>query len=227
MKQTVFGILAVIILGISCKKDAPPTPAPVADRYLNSNNASSWNYELVNNITVTTSLYTLTSTNRDSTISSKPYHVFTNSGTTGNEYYNITGNEYYNFRSLPAAFGGSNVEVLYLKDNVAVGGTWFQAFSVTASGFPAVVTLANTIAEKGITKVINGVTYNDVIKVSTNITATISNIPLPAGALTTDIQTFYAPKYGLIQSINKIDVNFSGIMDHTDQQTNLKSSDLK
>lgn len=227
MKKTIFSILSIIILGISCTKSDAPTPPPVADKYLNSNNASSWNYELVNNIAVSTTLYTLTSTNRDSTINSKSYHVFTNSGASGNEYYNITGNEYYNFRKLPSAFGGSNVENLYLKDNLAVGGSWTQAFPVTVSGFPAVVTLANTIAEKGITKVINGITYKDVIKVSTNITASISGIPLPAGALTTDIQTFYAPRYGMIQSTNKIDVSFSGIVDHTDQQTNLKSSDLK
>lgn len=227
MKQIFLGILSMIIFGISCKKDDPPKPAPPVYNYLNTNNASSWNYELVNNLTITTSLYSLTSTNRDSTINGKSYHVFTNSGTTGNEYYNITGNEYYNFRSLPSAFGGGNVENIYLKDNLSVNGTWSQSFPVMASGFPAVVTLTNTIAEKGITKVVNGVTYNDVIKVSTSITASISGFPLPASALMTDIQNFYAPKYGLIQSINKIDVDFNGVTDHTDQQTNLKSSVLK
>jgi len=187
---------------------------------------SSWNYELINNAAPSTTTFKLTSTSRDSTINGKAYHVYTNSRS-GNEYYNITGNDYLNFRSLPAAIGGSFVEYIYLKDNAAAGASWSQSFAVTANGFPINATLNNTVTAKGITKVVKGITYNNVYHVTTTLSVSVSGFPIPASGLSTDIQTFYAEKFGVIQSINKINLNYLGITDNTDQQTNLISADIK
>lgn len=226
MKIITLCLLTVTIVGISCQKNDPPTPAPTV-KYMSLTASSTWNYELVNNILSTTSPFTLTSTSKDSTINGRSYHVFTNSSGSANEYYNITGNDYYNFRSFPAAFGGSNVEYIYLKDNAVVGANWSQTFPITVTGIALNVSLTNTITEKGISKTVKGTTYNDVIHVTTTMAVTLGGLPLPAGALTTDIQSYYAGKFGMIQSINKINLNFSGVIDNTDQLTNLNSAIIK
>src|SRR5882724_6401421 len=135
-----------------------------------------------------------TSTNRDSTItngtSSKIYHVFTNSDGTPNEYYNVSGNDYYTFRSLGAAFGNLTIESIYLKDNAGVGASWSLVVPVQVTGVGYVpVTLINTIAEKDANRTVSGVAYTNVIRVTTTIV-----VPgLPAGSMTTDIQSYYAP----------------------------------
>jgi hypothetical protein len=227
MKKIIFSLLAYILVGVSCKKNDTPDPVPTpVVKFISLSSGSTWHYELINNVVPSTTAFTLTSTSRDSVIGSKTYHVFTNSSA-ANEYYNIAGNDYYNFRNLPSAIGGSSVEYNYLKDNIAVGANWSQSFPVTVGGFALNATLNNTITEKGITKIVKGVTYINVFHVTTTVTITISGIALPAGALVTDIQTYYAEKYGMIQANNKINLNYAGIVDNTDQQTNLISADIK
>ena len=228
MKNIFLGLLALSIGGISCQKEDPSAPVtPTVVQYMSLSAGSTWNYELVDNAPATTTTpFTITSTSRDSAIGSRSYHVFTNS-IGGNEYYNITGHEYYNFRSLPSALGGASVEYLYLKDNAAVGDSWSQAFPVTLSGIALNATLTNTITEKGISKTVKGIAYTDVIHVTTTVVVTVGGAPLPASALITDIQSYYAGKFGMIQSTNKINLNFSGISDNTDQLTNLNTADIK
>ena len=223
MKKVILSILIISILGISCQKDTTPDPLTPPVQYMTLTAGSTWNYELIDNISATTSPFTITSTSRDSAIISKSYHVFTNSSGSANEYYNISGNDYYNFRKLPSALGGGNAEYLYLKDNLEVNKSWPQSFPFTFFGITLNASLTNTITEKGISKTVKGITYNNVI----HVTTTVSIIGIPPGALTTDIQSFYAEKYGMIQSINKIHLDFSGINDDTDQQTNLVTTDIK
>ncbi len=223
MRNIFFPALFLCAVLTSCQDDDVPTPTPPANvAYMSLSAGSTWNYELVDNVAASTSPFTLTSTNNG-----KAYHVFTNSSGSANEYYNITGSEYFNFRSLPSILGVGNVENIYLKDNVAAGASWTQSYPITVSGVAMTFKLTNTITEKGISKTVNGTAYSDVIRVTTAMDVTIGVLPLPPGALTTDIQSFYAPKFGLIQSKNKIDINFSGIVEHTDQQTNLKTADIK
>ncbi|HMK04242.1 MAG TPA: hypothetical protein VK489_08625, partial [Ferruginibacter sp.] len=128
MKKITFYCLSACILVLSCGKDDDPAPV-TGETYMKLTAGSTWNYEVINNTTPSTTLYTLTSTNRDSTVTGRSYHVFTNSSTGGSEYYNITGNDYYTFQSLPAALGGSKAENLYLKDNVGVGTSWVQIYN--------------------------------------------------------------------------------------------------
>lgn len=227
MKKITFTILTATLLGISCKKKDSPEPVPVpAYKFMSVTAGSSWNYELVNNVVPSTAAYTLTSTSRDSTINGKAYHVYTNSRG-ANEYYYISGNDYLNFRSLPAAIGGSVVEYIYLKDNAVAGVSWSQSFAVSGNGFPINATLNNTITAKGITKVVKGITYKNVYHVTTTLSVSVSGFPIPPSGLSSDIQTFYAERFGVIQSINKINLNYLGFTDNTDQQTNLISADIK
>ncbi|GAB2823299.1 hypothetical protein [Ferruginibacter profundus] len=201
MKKTFLAFLALAIAGISCKK-SDSTPAE-AEKYMDLTAGTTSKYQLTNNLTASVTINTVTSTNRDSTIGSKVYHVFTNSNGTPNEYYNITGNDYYTFRSLGAALGNLTVESIYLKDNAAVGASWSLPVNVPVPGLGTVpVTLTNTIAEKGTGRTVNGVAYTGVI----HITTTIAVTGLPPGSVTSDIQSYYAPKAGLIESKYKVSV---------------------
>lgn len=221
MIKTQLAVLAVLLIGFSCKKSS--TPSVETAKYMTLSSGSSWNYENTNNLTATTTLNTVTSTNRDSAINGKTYHVFTNSNGSVNDYYNITGNDYFTYKNLGAALGNINVESIYLKDNANEGVQWSQTVNVPFPGLstPVPVTLTNTITKKGISRTVNGIAYTDVI----HITTTLAVTGLPPGSLTTDIQTFYTQKYGLIESKNKISLPLLSI--NADQSTILKSASLK
>lgn len=213
MKKTFWAILALLLTGISCKKShSDPIDTP---KYMDFTAGTSSKYQVINNLTAAVTTYTVTSTNRDSTINGKAYHVFTNSTGSPNEYYNITGNDYYTFRSLGAALANLTVENIYLKDNAAAGASWSQVVNLPLSGVPGTVpaTITNTIAEKGISRTVNSIVYTNVI----HVTTTISVQGLPAGSLNTDIQSYYAPKSGLIESKNKLNAPILTI--NVDQNT--------
>lgn len=224
----IFIVLLVVSTGfISCKKEMS-TPAITTGTYMSFTPNSSWNYDLTDNITAASTNYTVTSTNKDTVANGKTYHVFTNSQLGGiNQYYNVTGNEYYIFQNLPSQLGGTAIQNLYLKDNVDVNNSWSQAYNITVSNLPLTVNLTNTVTEKGISKIINTTTYTNVIHITTTISLSVLGIPLPAGALTTDIQTYYAKTYGMIQTKNKIGFNYNGVVSNTDQLTNLKVAVIK
>lgn len=224
MKKPLSVATFIILTAISCNKEVT-SPAPGATVYMSLSAGSTRNYEFTNNNPPTTpSPYTVTSTNRDTTVGTRSYHVFTNSSTGGSEYYNISGNDYYTYQSLPASLGTTSVENLYLKDNAAVNTTWNQTFNVTVSGFPITVNIINKIMEKGITKTVNSIAYNDVIHVKTDITA--SSVLGPVTGLTTDIHYYYAPSVGLIQNNTVLDLDFMGFMIHTNTQTILKTATI-
>ena len=195
--QLVLGILVTIIAG-SCTDGGEPI-VPSGTSYLTLTAGSSRNYELKNNTPpASTTNYTVTSTNRDTTINGRSYHVFSTS-IGGSEYYTQSGGDYYTYQVLPITTGSSNVEILFLKDNVGVGATWVAASApITVPGvpFPLTININNTIAEKGLSKTVNGKSYTDVI----HVTSVIAVAGLPGGGVTSDIHYYYAPKYGLIEN---------------------------
>jgi len=218
MKTAPLALLVLLVAAISCKKSS--SPAPESLKYMSLTTGNTWNYQTTNNLTAAITANTVTSTSRDTAIGSKTYHVFTNSNGNVNDYYNITGNDYYTFRNL-VALGSSSVESIYLKDNAAVGVNWAQTINVAVPGLPTTipVVLTQTVAEKDITRTVNSKIYNNVIHTTTTITAA----SLPAGSLTTDIQSYYAPNYGLIESKNKITITLVA-GSNVDQVTILKSA---
>jgi hypothetical protein len=61
-----------------------------------------------------------------------------------------------------------------------------------------------------------------VIKVKTDI-----NIPgLPAGAITTNIQRYYAPKFGEIKNEIEFVINFGGMTQNSNSSTILMSANI-
>jgi hypothetical protein len=221
MKKTFLGILALLALVVSCKKsDSTPDTTPLQP-YMSLTAGSTWDYQITNNLTAAVTTNKVTSLNSDSSIGSKKYHVFTNSNGTGNSYYNITGNEHWTFASLGA--GSNGVENIYLKSNEQVGASWSTLVNVPIGGGTNLpVTFTNTIIAKGSSKTVNAVAYTDVIQIKT--TAVIQGIPAnPLDVI--DIQSYYAPKVGLIESKYKIILTTGGI--NIDQNTILKASSIK
>ncbi|HNP53964.1 MAG TPA: hypothetical protein PKK69_05090, partial [Ferruginibacter sp.] len=141
----------------------------------------------------------------------------------GTDYYNITGNSYYQYRNTNGA-GGLNIAIedLYLKDNANVGDNWSQSVNVDlGGGFTVPVTFTNSVLEKAISKTVNGITYNNVYHLKTDITVT----GLPAGTVVSNIQNYYAPKVGLIEGSYSIQISSASININT--TTKLKSSSLQ
>jgi len=224
MRNTYLAVFTLLLALSACNKSSDTTVV-VADKFMSMTANSTWQMRVVDNNAPSTTNYTVTSTNRDSTIFGKAYHVFTNSNTGVNEYYFISGNDYYTFRTLGLALGGAQVETIYLKDNSSVGTVWTQTINLTVPGipFPVPVTLTYTLAEKGVSRTVNGIAYSNVIHVSLALSSTL----VPAASLTTDIQSYYAPKYGLIENTNKVNLNYMGFVQNTDTKTILLSADIK
>lgn len=225
MKKLLFGGLFLSLMAISCSKDGDNEDTTPAENYLHTTPGSTWNYRTVDNANPgTPEDYTRTSTNKDTTINGKSYHVYTNSSTGESEYNGKVGNDYFIFQALPDELGGTNVENLYLKANAAVNGSWNQAYPIDVMGFSITATLTNRITEKGISRTVNGVVYNNVIHVKTDIA--IGGLPPGTVTFTTDIHQYYAPGVGLIEAKNKIDVSVLGTTESTDMTTTLQSSNL-
>lgn len=227
MKLINLSIAASLLFTVSCSKksgDAPVSPASTV--YLTTSSESSWNYNQIDSSRATpvSSDYTITSTAKDTLIDTRTYHVYSNSAG-GNQYFNLSGNDYYQFDSLPAGIGKGVFEELYLKDNAAAGSTWTQTqtVSVTGSPVPVPVLLSFTIAEKNISRMVNTTNYTNVIHIS----ATISSSLIPVASLTSSINSYYAPNYGLIESSTKINLNYLGLIENVNLTVKLLNASLK
>jgi len=224
--KTIISFLSLILIFSACKKnDSGSSSKTSADVYVNTNTGSSWNYQQTDSSgsTPATSNYTVTSSPNDTTINNRKYHVY-NYSYGGSQYLSNSGDDYYQFDSIPVA-GGSNIERLYLKDNISTGNTWTQNFNLTVPGFPLPVSLlvTNKIVEKGISKTVNGITYVNVIHVSTGLSSSL----IPSSSFITAIDSYYAPQFGLIENTSKINLNYSGLTENVNSTTQLMSSDLK
>ena len=201
MKKIIISALFIASMATSCKKDDNGTAG--ISKFITTTPGTSWNYQSTDNSTSTISTYTRTSTSRDTTISSKLYHVFTNTDANGttDAYYNNTGNDYYQFSTLAA--GLDPIDLHYLNDAAVAGTGWNQSFSVPVPNSPIpglmlTVRMNYSVVEKGTSLVVNGKTYNDVVKVKTDIT--IDPVFGLSVTTTSNIYNYYAPKYGLIKS---------------------------
>ena len=102
MNKIFFAVSCILSATLfSCSKNDGPAPVETY-KYLTLTSGSSWMYEITNNNAPGgISTNTMVSTNRDSVIYNRSYHVFTNSLDNSSEYYAIEGKEYYNFILLP------------------------------------------------------------------------------------------------------------------------------
>jgi len=225
MKTSILILTIVTLFFASCgKKDNPNTnPPAVVDSFININAGSTWTYHEDDSSTATpkSTDYTITSTSKDSAIGTRSYHVYSYSYG-GSQYLYHSGNDYFQFAAVPGS-SGTNVERKYLVDNMKQGTSWSETFSITVSNIPVPVTLTNTIAERGISRTVNGVNYTNVIHVSTSL----SSSAIPSTALTSSIDSYYAPNYGLIENSTLVALNFSGFTQNANIKTKLMSAALK
>ena len=229
MKTNVFLFCVATLLFTACSKNDDNSNAPnppSTETYINTNSGSSWTYHESDSsgAVPVNSDYTVTSTSKDTSINSRSYHIY-NFSYGGSRYLNISGHDYYQYDSLPGSLGAGVFERLYLKDNVAVGEKWTQNLSVTIPGspLPVPVTVTNNITEKGISRSVNGTNYTDVIHVTSSVSSTL----IPPASLTSSINSYYASKYGLIESTAIVDLDFLGITQKVNLRTKLVSAVLK
>jgi hypothetical protein len=215
MKKTFFCCLMLFILlsATNCKKSN--TSGSTGD-YQPITAGSEWNYTVTGSNAGT---YKVTMLNRDTIVNGKTYRVASNSASV-NEYYAKIAGEYFRYNKL-AELNNQTVELLYLKDQLAKGQSWTEVKSINASitGFgtvPITASFVFTIADKGISHVVNGVTFKDVIKVTAVPSFTALGSPIPVNSF--DLQYFYARNVGLINSKTSLVINLAGINSTSETQ---------
>lgn len=221
--KTVVYLVAVTLIFSACKKNNSNSSVST-DVYLNTTQGSSWSYTQTDKSgTKPPSNYTVTSSSKDTTINSRKYHVYDYSSG-GSEYLGVDGHDYYQYDSIPVS-GGINIERLFLKDNASAGTTWNQDFSLTIPGVPLPVplTVSNKIAEKGINRTVNGTNYSNVIHVSTSLSSGL----IPSSSFSSSIDSYYAPRYGLIENTTVIHLDYLGLTEDINVNTELTGSSLK
>ncbi len=212
MKKIIISALFIASMATSCKKDDPGTGTPTISKFITTTPGTTWTYQTTDNSTSEVSTYTRTSSDRDTTISNKVYHIFINTdiNDTTEAYYNNTGNDYYQFSTLAAAL--DPIDLNYLNDAKIVGETWNQVVTAPVPNSPIPLSLTirinYSVVEKGSSLVVNGKTYTNVTKVKSDIT--IDPIPFVTVSTTSNIYNYYAPKYGLIKSDFNLIASLSG-----------------
>jgi len=221
MKHLIY-FATLLIVFASCKKDNNEEPAQENNVFVNSAPGSMWVYQEQNG--GANNSFTVTSTSNDTSINGKSYHKYAYSFG-GYQYLNKTNNDYYQFDSIPGGIGQA-IERLYLKANLGIGKSWEQSFSITVPGYPfgnVPVKLTNKILEKGIDRTVNGITYKNVTHVQTMISSSL----IPASGLQTDINSYFAPDYGMIENSTLVNLNYMGLEQNVNSKTTLVSADLK
>lgn len=110
------------------------------------------------------------------TIGGNPFNLFQNTadasaGFDSAGYFRKSGGNYYRFENLENYLGFDadlRAEFIFLKDDQAVGHTWFSntnGHTALYNGTPLTLRIVFKILEKDITKVVRGITYNNVIVV--------------------------------------------------------------
>ena len=205
-------ILFIVLSAGNCKKPGNDNlPAP-ENSYQPVTVGSEWNYTVTGSNAGT---FKVTMLNKDTTVNGKAYKVASNSAGS-NEYYHKSGGDYFRYTKV-AELNNQEVELLYLTDNVNVGTTWTETEYATIHGIPVTVQLAFTVSEKGISFVVNGVTFTDVIKVTV-----VPTFPVPS---TSDLQYYYAKNIGLIYSKTNLSIPLASI--NSNSETKLGAYSIK
>lgn len=208
MKSRLFTTLSLVaILSITIYTDCNKNPLEPSLNFSPSTAASTWTY-----VNTPGGTFTLTSTNRDTTINSSSYHVYTSTAG-GNTYMRKSGDDYYRFGNIAAI--GATIEELYLKQNLNVNESWTQTLPFTVPqlpGIPLVATLNYGVKEKGVARTVGTKSFTNVTHIRLDIT--VSNL----GAVA-DGEFYYAAGIGLIENlINIKSIPLAGITASTSTQ---------
>lgn len=196
MKNILLAALLFNTINMSCSKNGDDKDMPGAE-YQNAAHGSTWNYETTDNTTSTvTENYTLTSTNRDTVIADKSYHIYKNSIIGADKYKRRSGNSYAAFHPWSDESSLLFEDIFYLKTNVPVGTSWSHTFGLPIDWVQLTGVAKSTIIAKDISRTVYAASYDSVIQVETIIT--ISGFP--SGNISGNINAYYAPGYGAIET---------------------------
>lgn len=216
MKTKLFITLALFVtVFAACKKDkndTTPEPGTPETDYQPLTAGSTWQYN-----SSTSGAYTETATNNDSTIEGETYRAVDNSEN-GRRYINKNGGVYKAYGYVQEI--DQYLKMTYLKD-AAAGATWQESVNYTYSGFTVPVTFQYIIVSRDSDKIVNNVTYKNVIAVDITISA---NSPLVGGNVTLATgRQFYAKGVGTISS----SLNFDALNTTVNDSTYLVAYDIK
>ncbi|TAD85547.1 MAG: hypothetical protein EAY75_11175 [Bacteroidetes bacterium] len=214
MKKLLLIALVTSFVFGECNKNENPAPPP-ASNFQPTKAGSVWNFRNTNLLTAATSNFSLTALAKDSTLSGRVYRVFANSSGP-NEYFANLAGEYFQFGRFEGI--ASPVDLLYLKPELPVGGTWQEVKTITVSNVPVTVTFNYRLAEKGISFVVGANTFTKVTRVSLELNAV--GLPITSQS----INFYYADGIGRIFSKVKLVVPLAGI--NNDSETALTSYTL-
>jgi hypothetical protein len=197
-------ILAVTLLG--CKKSETEQPEKLGDSYQPVTKGTYWKYDNTAKLTFGTSVRTMTG--ETEVFNGKTYYKFTavnEKGGSQSGYYGQSNGDYFLYD--PTFLGG--YEMLYLKENAAVGDTWIHT-AATVSGFNH--RISGKIVDKGIVYVVGGKTYNNVIH-----TQIITQQSAAGSDVFTNIQTldyYIAKGIGIIEASESTGASGIKIMEY-------------
>src|SRR5215212_6557100 len=158
-------VASSLFLFTNCSKDDDSPSTDGSANYSPLTVGSNWTYNSTEGNSDTVS-FTLTVTDKDTSINGKTYKVLSSSDGSENNYLAKMDSNYYRFSSFPNI---GSLEELYLKDNRPVNSAWTASTSFTLQGLPLTADLTYMVKEKGINRVVNGKTYSDVIHVNVTI----------------------------------------------------------
>ena len=218
MNRNILVVLALLAIGYAgCKDNSIAPPPSPANSYFPETFGSNWKYrdsiygEATDSVhifgpRIDTVTYTMTgaTTNFNSDIC---YNVDVVSKLNGHStaYFHVD-NHLNSLMESAVPYGLTDLQLL--RDTMSVGFSW--TFSPTNNGvlnnYP--VKAINTIVEKNINKIVNGITYPNVIHTSINLQVNING----AGFHNIANYDFYLAKgFGLIEK----DANFYGLLNET------------
>lgn len=208
MKKVIYLAVLLAFFAISCKKSDSGNNG-TSEPYMTTAAGTTWNYKTKDNKTGADTNSITTSLDRDTNMLNKTYHLYSDktveTNQTSTSYMSQVGNDYYQLASLSDQL--DPFEMKYLSTSANVGESWTNTLNSTTSGATVTATIRNTIMEKGGSLTIGSKTYNNIIKVKTEIASASIQLPLVGNITPTivqDVQSYFAPKFGLVKRDYKL-----------------------
>ena len=216
MQRKLFIPLVLLLIAyMGCKQSLYKAPGPApSSSYLPQTNGTSWVYRdstygvntdpaAIYGVHYDTLSYIMNGATTDfnGMICYDARVVAHNTTIQTDDYY--VARHIYQVIETTAPFGLTTLQVL--NDTASVGYTWVSNPSITGLMHNDPVRSVNTIAEKGIAKVVNGKTFNNVIHTSINYQINVNN----SGFVNIGhFDVFMAPGVGIIEK----DSNYYGYL---------------
>jgi hypothetical protein len=161
----------------------------VSSNYLPLTANTFWKYK----DSTTAAIQTNTVTNKTKVINGRTYTAVVNDKSPDSAFMTKDGANYYIYQSATAPSGGSATILMhFLNDTASVGYTW-NYNAGNANG--AAATIVGKIVERGITVVVEGKTYTNVIHTELKMTYDIMGTLMPA----TDYHFYTAKGVGIVK----------------------------